>query len=220
MQHVKALFNHALRHELWRGENPAQMVALNHEQKRKRYLLPSETYQFFAALKNDPNPDMRDFVGLALWTAARKSDVMSMRWQDVQLDDNRWTVPNPKNSEPYDVALTPEAVEIENRQRGSRASDPIWVFPGVGKSGHIVDLKTPLEGTAQARRIEDLNQHDLRRTLEVGKQREGIAAGHREEVGPLVGAGDGGYSQLNLDPVGERRGGDDGDDRGVEEETG
>jgi integrase len=200
--HVKVLFNHALRRELWRGANPATMVDMNKEHKRKRYLLPSETYQFFAAVKEDPNPDVPDFVGLALWTAARKSDVLAMRWADVQLDDNKWTVPNPKNSESYDVALTPECIEILRRRLSQRANNSAWVFPSHGKSGHLVDLKRRWEALRKRAGLPDLNQHDLRRTNLSWQAASGTspqiimkAGGHKTITAAMI------YQQLDLDPV-------------------
>jgi hypothetical protein len=44
---------------------------------------------------------MRDFAVLALWTSARRGDLLAARWEDISLDDNRWQIPNPKNRRPY-----------------------------------------------------------------------------------------------------------------------
>ena len=68
--------------------------------------------QFWEALAKSPNKDFVDFVNLAVWTGARKGDVMSMRWCDVSFDDNRWRIPDPKLCKPYDVPLTSEVVAI------------------------------------------------------------------------------------------------------------
>ena len=202
VQHLKATFNHGLRHELWHGANPALMVALNREEKRKRYLLPSEMYRFFTAVKSDPNPDVPDFVGLALWTAARKSDVLSMAWRDVHLDDNKWTVPSPKNNESYDIALTPEAVEILRRRQRACVNDCPWVFPGTGRTGHVVDLKRRWAALVKRAGLEDLHQHDLRRTnlsfqAAAGTSPQIIqkAGGHKTIAAAMI------YQQLDLDPV-------------------
>lgn len=48
-----------------------------------------------------------------------------MRWQDIHISatgDQFWTVPDPKNSEPYNIALTPPAVRIlaERKRRAAR----------------------------------------------------------------------------------------------------
>jgi integrase len=73
---------------LWKGDNPARKIKFFHEEPRTRFLQPDELARLFTALKNEPNPDLTDFVNLALWTGARKSDIFSMRWEDVSLDDN------------------------------------------------------------------------------------------------------------------------------------
>jgi integrase len=202
VQHLKATFNHGLRHELTAIANPALMVSLNHDEKRKRYLLPSEMYRFFAAVKSDPNPDVPDFIGLALWTAARKSDILGMRWTDLSLSDNRWRVPSPKNNEAYDIALTPEAVEILQKRLAQRVNDNPWVFPGSGRSGHVVDLKRRWAALVKRAGLEDLHQHDLRRTNLSWQAAAGTsvqiiqkAGGHKTIAAAMV------YQHMNLDPV-------------------
>src|ERR1700730_10751646 len=89
-----------------------------------------------------------------MWTGARRSDILSMRWSDIFLDDNRWQVRHPKNDKPYDVPLTPEAIEIvrnrrqlqtdATKRRGKTLTNvegTVWVFPSRGRTGHVVDLK-------------------------------------------------------------------------------
>jgi integrase len=165
VQLVRALFNFAIKGRS-RGlkRNPAVGIMLFHEAKRRRFLEPDELPRFFAALKKkETSTDLRDFVNLSLWTGARRNDILSMRWQDISLDDNRWLVPDPKNREPYEIALVPEAIAIL-RDRG-RHSESAWVFPSRGKSGHIVDLKGAWKKLLVGARVTGLRIHDLRRTL-------------------------------------------------------
>jgi integrase len=198
VQLVRALFNFATAAELWRGENPAIKIKLFHEAKRTRFLQPDEVPRLFKALKNEPNPDVVDFVNLSLWTGARKSDVLAMRWQDISLADNRWTVPDPKNRTPYQIALTPEAITIlKKRQKGSP-----WVFPSFGKTGHVVDLKKRWQELLKRAKITNLRQHDLRRTLGSWQAAQGASLqiigkslGHTSVQATQI------YSQLDLDPV-------------------
>lgn len=81
---------------MFSSANPARRIKLFREPRRKRFLGPDELAKFFGAVATEKNTDFRDYVLLALWTGARKSDVMSMRWQDVFLEDNRWHIQNPK----------------------------------------------------------------------------------------------------------------------------
>jgi integrase len=191
---------------LHRGENPARHIKLFHESRRTRFLKPAEMHPLFTALKKEPNADLQDYVKLALWTGARRGDLLSMRWRDVALADNRWEIPHPKNRTPYVIALTPEAVEIL-RARRKRSKDSDWVFPSKrGSSGHIENFKrgwkTLLKRAGLADK--DLRQHDLRRTLgsyqAAGGSSLGIigkSLGHKSLAATQI------YAQLDLEPVRE-----------------
>jgi integrase len=204
VQLLRRMVNFAIAAELYDGENPvSKSLKMYHEAKRTRFVQPDEMPKLFAALKTEPNPDVVDFVNLSLWTGARKNDVLSLRWQDVSLDDNRWTVPDPKSRVEYVVALTPEAVKILKARR-ARVNGSPWVFPSFGKSGHVVDLKGRWKKLLQRAGIANLRQHDLRRTL--GSWQAGLGAslpiigkslGHSSLAATAI------YSQLNLDPVRE-----------------
>jgi integrase len=190
---------------LHRGENPARHIKLFHESRRTRFLKPAEMPLLFTALRKEPNAALRDYVTLALWTGARRGDLLSMRWQDLGLDDNRWEIPHPKNRSSYVVPLTPEAVRIlKDRRKRSEGSE--WVFPANGGPGHIKNFKrswrTLLKRAGLADK--DLRQHDLRRTLgsyqAAGGTSLGIigkSLGHKSLAATAI------YAQLDLDPVRE-----------------
>jgi integrase len=190
---------------LHRGENPARHIKLFHESKRTRFLKPAELYLLFTALKKEPNADLQDYVKLALWTGARRGDLLSMRWQHLGLDDNRWEIPHPKNRTPYVVALTPEAVEIL-KDREKRSDDGAWVFPSKRGDGPITNFKRGWKKLLERAKLADkgLRQHDLRRTLgsyqAAGGTSLGIigkSLGHKSLAATAI------YAQLDLDPVRE-----------------
>jgi integrase len=203
VQFLRALFYWAKKAGISDGENPAAGVTLFHEPKRTRYLEPIELPLFFLALRKEKNVDLRDFVNLAMWTGARKNDVLSMRWESVSVDDNRWLIPDPKNRTPYTVALTPEAVAIlRDRKKGSK--DSPWVFPSRGRTGHIVDLKTAWKKLLKRAGLtgKDFRIHDLRRTLGSYQAAQGTSLniigkslGHKSLAATQI------YAQLDLDPV-------------------
>src|ERR1700683_572190 len=191
---------------LHRGENPARHIKLFHESKRSRYLKPAELYALFTALKQALNASLRDYVNLALWPGARRGDLLSMRWQDLGLGDNRWEIPPPKNRTPYVVPLTPEAVKIlRDRRKSSNGSE--WVFPSKrGSAGHLTDFKRGWKALLKRAGLadKDLRQHDLRRTLGSYQAAGGTSLGI---IGKSLGhkslAATAGYAQLDLDPVRE-----------------
>lgn len=145
---LRRVFNFTIRTEQFAGANPASQIALYREEKRARFLQRDELPRLFAALAAETNQDLVDFVTLSLWTGARKSDVLSMRWHDVQLDDNRWCVADPKGGESYQIALTREAVEILTK----RKNDSEFVFLIYWQVKAHRRLDSLLASAAQARK--------------------------------------------------------------------
>jgi len=210
MENLRALFNFAYREEMWHGENPTKHISPYPEKRRERYLSVAEVTKLGQALRRAPNPDLPDFVSLALWTGARKMDVLGMRWQDVSLDDNRWVVPTPKGGKPYTVPLTPEAIEILRARWKARKLDTAWVFPSHGTAGHVVDLKGAWKallkdaGLYSEDRLLCPRIHDLRRTQGSWQARQGtslIVIGKSLGHNSLASAQP--YAQINVDPVRE-----------------
>lgn len=204
VQMLRRVINWAVRTDRFEGVNPATKIEMHPEKRRKRFLEPAELPRLFAALKQEPSNDLRDFVKLALWTGARKGDILSLRWQDISLADNRWRVPETtKSGESYDIALTPEAIEILKERQAERKDSP-WVFPSRGVTGHIVDLKGAWKKLLARAKITGLTQHDLRRTLGSYQAAQGASLsvigkslGHQSIQATAI------YAQLNLDPVRE-----------------
>lgn len=201
VQFLRAVFNWSIKKEDWQGENPATGIELFHEPERTRFLQPNELPQFFKALRKEKNKALRDFVNLAMWTGARRGDILSMRWENLSLDDNRWEVPHPKNRKPYIVALTPEAITIL-RRRQKIVGDSPWAFPSRGRSGHIVDPKIAWHKFLKRSGLTGLRIHDLRRTLGSFQAAQGSSM---KIIGESLGhkslASTQPYAKLNLDPI-------------------
>jgi integrase len=218
LQSLKAAINWSIQQKLFSGLNPAAGVGIFKEPKRKRFLEPKELPHLFKELNSpETSDDLRDYIQLDLFTGARRSDLSSMRWQDIHVSatgDQFWTVPDPKNSEPYNIALTAPAVRIlaERKRRAAcllaegKLSDGAspWVFPSASsRSGHIEDLKKGWTTLRKKAKIPDVRLHDLRRTL--GSWQAALGSGLpviAKSLGHTAGSGATEiYSQLNLDPV-------------------
>jgi integrase len=201
VQLVRTLFNWALKTELWSGENPARGITPFPESSRTRFVQPEELPNLFSALSQEANLDLRDFVLLALFTGARRSNVFAMRWDQLDLMRGLWTIPDPKSRVPYVIPLTEEALGIL-AQRRRRHPNVEWVFPSSGRTGHITDMKRAWRSLLVRAKITGLRIHDLRRTL--GSWQAGIGVslpiigktlGHQSSDATEV------YARLHLDPV-------------------
>jgi integrase len=198
---VRTLYSWATKAGLWLGRNPAEKFEMLEENERERFVQPSEMPKFFQAL-GKMSPDFQDYIRLSLFTGARKHDIVSMSWDDVNIDDEQWIVPHPKNEMPYVVALTAETIEILEARRLRAIPGNRWVFPSTSKDGHVLDMKTAWRRFIRITGLRDLHPHDLRRSL--GSWQAGLnasmpiiakALGHRSIDATKV------YSRVNLDPV-------------------
>ena len=163
---IRAVYNKALIWRLYQGHNPAIGITKFEERSRDRVLQADEFERFFLALSKE-DEDFRDFVMLTLFTGARKSNVLSMSWQHINLKSGSWTIPaeQSKNSQSQLIVLTEVELEILSRRQKAQQSDAKFVFPSTGKTGHVTDVKKSWASFLGRASIEDLHIHDLRRSL-------------------------------------------------------
>lgn len=188
--------------------NPAQGVkVVGKTVSRYRFLQADELPRFFAALADEPNDSMRDFILLALLTGARRANLCAMHWREIDLGAGIWRIPRTKNDEPQSVTLCPEAVLILTERQNLTAGS--FVFPGTGESGHMEEPKKAVirimerAGIPYGRNVPNgVTLHDLRRTLGSWQARTGASLAiigkslnHKSQQTTAI------YARLDLDPV-------------------
>jgi integrase len=199
-----SMFNRARTEWEWTGVNPAAGIKGFPEKKRDRFLQASELPAFFQALAEEPNELIRDFILLCLLTGARRRNVQSMEWSEIDFSRNLWTIPESKskNGKPLSVVLTVPAMKLLKARREKTASQ--WVFPGVGRTGHLAEPKSCWKRILKRAGIANLRVHDLRRTLGSWQAAMGSSLpviggslGHSSLEATQI------YSRLSLDPIRE-----------------
>lgn len=191
--------------------NPVTGIKKFKEASRDRFIQPAELQGFFQALEEETNYQFRDFIALSLLIGQRRSNMLSMRWENVNLVDQDMPFayfPDSKNGEPQRIPLSIQAYDILRNMK-KRQGNPAkgWVFPSEAKkstSGHIEDYHRPWYALLERAGLEDLRFHDLRRTFGSyqaisgsSTQIIGKALGDKSQIATLV------YSRLTLDPVRE-----------------
>jgi len=202
IQMLRAAINRTIREFELEITNPAHGITLYKEGKRSRRLEPEELPRFFQAVLEEPNPDIRDFILLLLYTGARKSNLLAMRWDAVSFDRELWIIPaeESKTGEELPVVLTKQALEILDRREPVVKGE--YVFPGRRGAAHMMDPKVGWQRILSRAGIEDLRMHDLRRSLasfqiDTGTSIEVIqkTLGHGNKATKEI------YARLALDPV-------------------
>ena len=89
---LSVMFTMAIKWRL-RTDNPCQSVQRNAEHKRRRYLSPDELARLTTALANAKDQQSADIVRMLLLTGARRGEVLSAKWDDIDLAVGMWRKP-------------------------------------------------------------------------------------------------------------------------------
>ncbi|TSA37787.1 MAG: site-specific integrase [Methylococcaceae bacterium] len=160
---LHTLFSKAIDWDVWQKANPVQGIQKFREKSRERFLTRDEMPLFLKALENEPNETARDYILISLLTGARQANVLAMRWDQINFKTTLWLIPETKNGTAHSIPLVDEAVALLLKRHKNRQSE--WVFPGTGKTGHLMEPKKAWKRILTEAGIENLRLHDLRRTF-------------------------------------------------------
>jgi integrase len=166
------MFSLAIRWNM-RTANPCKGIERNHEAKRKRYLSGDELVRLTTALAAYPDRQTANIFRLLLLTGARRGEVLSMRWADIDLTAGTWIKPGSTTKQRTDHCVPLSAptrqllAEIQEEQKAKSRSKalPTYVFPGNGERGHITTVKKSWASICKAAAISGLRIHDLRHSF-------------------------------------------------------
>lgn len=197
---IRSMYNKAIEWG-WNGTNPASGIKQNKEIKRDRFLLPQEIPDFFKAVEQESNVVTKNYIWISLLTGARRSNVLAMRWDEIDFFLKIWRIPNTKNGEPLNIPLTETTIKL--LKEIERTSE--WVFPSsTSASGHLEDPKRAWKRILERAGIKNLRIHDIRRTLGSYQAITGASLniigkslGHKSQTATQI------YARLTNDPVRE-----------------
>lgn len=184
--------------------NPCTNIRRNKEVSRERFLQSDELPRFFAAVEAETNHTTRDYIWLSLLTGARRSNVLSMKWSDISLTECVWHISMTKNGTPQNVPLSNQAIEILQHRRKILDTSEVFVFPGHGVTGHLVEPRKAWVRILERAGISNLRIHDLRRTMGSWQAKTGASLSvigkslnHKSVQTTAI------YARLDIDPVRE-----------------
>ena len=151
------------------GFNPCRSVEKYPERSRERFLTDAEFNRLGLVLDEAVESGAAPLtavtaIRLLMLTGCRKSEVLTLRWSDVDLDAGELHLADSKTG-PRAVQLPPTAVELLEalpRRKGS-----IWVFPGKDRDGRYSGggLDHAWRTVRAAAGLEDVRLHDLRHSF-------------------------------------------------------
>ena len=148
----------------WLDENPLRRVRKPKEPGgRDRCLDPDELTRLLTACQARQPSHLYTLVLLALSTAARKGELLGLRWSDVDLQRGRVTFRDTKNTDTRSTPLTGPALDHLRQYGKVRRLDSPFVFPNKQGTGGV-EVKRAWRGALRVAQITDFRFHDLRHT--------------------------------------------------------
>ena len=132
---------------------------------RVRFLSDEERESLLAACRKPAWPSLHALVSLAILTGARRGELITLKWSDIDLKTNRATVHDTKNGDPRVLPLFGKALDAIRELKLQHSSRSEFVFPQPsGFPGPYLHFESHWYAALEAAGIENLRFHDLRHT--------------------------------------------------------
>ena len=117
-----------------------------HRKARRKISAPAEVLPCWrAGIEVEVNnPAIRDALWFGLYTGMRRDEVLTLRWERVDMDALSFRVEETKTGVPLELPITNQLAVILERRRAAAADLPEgvreWVFPSpTSATGHVQD---------------------------------------------------------------------------------
>lgn len=146
----------------WLENNPMRKISkLKEPRGRVRFLNDEERSALLQACQESFYPSLYLIVVLALSTGARKSEILNLRWPDVDTAKGQIILHETKNGERRTIPLTGHALAMVNTHKKVRRIDTDMLFPSI-KGDKPYEIKKSWEAAIKQAGIKDFRFHDLR----------------------------------------------------------
>jgi len=149
----------------WIERNPCERVNRSKENPgRVRFLSDEELPRLLDACR--PNPDLYLAVLLSLTTGARQSEIMGLRWGQIDFVRSVITLKHgtTKNKDARSLPLVGEAFTLLQQRARVRSLHDDRVFPPTSENAQYRDVREGWVRALQAANVKDFRWHDLRHT--------------------------------------------------------
>lgn len=165
---ISCVFNKAIAWDyLSEGRNPCLGITKYKENKKERFLAKNEIDQLSKTLTFNQDlqlncPYVLGVIQMLMYTGCRKSEILTLKWADVQLDQNCLHLKDSKTGEKIVPLNSLSKAVLESLE--PQPNNP-YVFCGKKPGGHLTDVKKTWTKIRKMLNIEDVRMHDLRHTF-------------------------------------------------------
>ena len=166
--------------------NPCRHVERYREQKRQRFLSAAELAELgkvLAAVERERVEwhSVVPAIRLLIFTGARVSEILTLRWEWVDLEHGFLNLPDSKTGAKVIHLNAPAIKVLAEIKPGPKDPESPYVIRGRLKGSCLVNLKDPWGRIRKRGKIPDVRVHDLRHSFAA------VAAGAGSSL-PIIGA--------------------------------
>lgn len=176
---LRALFNFARFHyedsqnkSLFQ-ENPVERLSATKSwfkvKRKQSYIKRTELAVWFDAvisLENEysyaKTDIVKEYLLFILFTGVRREEAANLKWSDIDFKEETFALVDTKNGESVTLPMSSFILQLMKRRKSQ--TDSIFVFPGEGQSGHLVEPRKQILRIRKKSGVE-FSVHDLRRTF-------------------------------------------------------
>ncbi len=98
------------------GATPFQSLSLlNLGNHAPRYFAPEEMERLKKAVETSHNPSLKHIIALVVLTGERLQDLLTSRWEDIDLETGQLTIPSSESGKARKVHLSAAAINVINQ---------------------------------------------------------------------------------------------------------
>lgn len=154
--------NIAVKRWQWIAENPMRRITKPPEPRgRVRFLSEDERERLLQACQESRSPYLYTVVVLALSTGARKMELLSLVWSQIDIQRGIIHLHETKNRERRTLQITGHALDLMRQHTKMKQADTALVFPG-RRGNKPIYIRDAFEAAVKRAVIEDFVWHDLR----------------------------------------------------------
>ena len=131
---------------------------------RTRYLSDEERERLLRECQQSRNPLLYEIVTLALSTGMRRSEILNLRWRDIDLKNNHVMIRLSKNGQSRTVPLVglAHSLLLEHYTSLDEPRGTVLLFLRSSNPNKPISIREAFEHAVKRAGIEDFTFHDLR----------------------------------------------------------
>lgn len=151
----------------WIDHKPAKIVRLAEDSGRITYLTNDQIAALIKAATADQNPHVYPFIVIGLETSMRRSEILSIRLEHIDLQRRVIYIPKAKAGA-REQPITKHLAEFLAAYVQAAGEEQVWLFPSNrrGRTGHAVSIEKPFRRVVAGAGLDvkQVVRHTLRHT--------------------------------------------------------